>query len=199
MTMLAWPTSRPYRPHKFEITLRDNARKSGESEETGTVQYTLRPGDRWHIHCEWNNQSLAERVLIQGKIAEGNGRLNTWAMWFFPKPFPTRPVTGTTYLSGAIAQGANTCNIVGHGAGSILSQGDFISIGGQLVCVTHCSESAGELVTQFMPRARIAFSVTTPVYYSYATGQFRLLTNGIAVPFGAESNEPFSADFIETW
>jgi len=200
MTKLTYPTSRPYRPSQMIWSFKDNARRSGKSSETGTTQWSERPGAHLRFTCHWTNQTKKDRLLLWAKLCELHGHINTFDIPFFPNPVPQlQPFTGTTFLSVATIQGANACSVSGFGAGCFFSQGDFITIGTQPVIVHTCALSGGALQTTFSPRLRQAWAISTPVTYNWAVGEFRLAsaTAAIELPFGPDVYTPFSCEFEE--
>ena len=195
MALKTWPTGRIFRPSNCTMELRDNVRTS-RSEETQRGEFADRMGERWVMTLEWPNQTNADREILSAKLAEGHGRVNTWAFYYFGKPIAT-DMAGTPNLVSAVPQGAEQFSVIGHTAGKQFFPGDWVSLAGQHLKITSCFVAGGTLVVTVSPRVRKLVGATTVLNYHYATGEYRLTTSGIAVPAEPGVCPPFQATFEE--
>lgn len=189
-----WPSGNVFYPNNCTPILIDNARINA-SEETGTIQVVERPGMRWRFTVGWSAKRNVNMAAVHAKLSEGMGRVGTFGLFAFHRPRPLTTVTGVRVLATAVLQGGNEAEIP-MPAGQNFSVGDWVTINGQMLCVTSSVRDSGVAIVRFSPRLKAFAAAGTTVFYEYARGNFRLLQPQ-EIKFEPKVSRGFTAQFEE--
>lgn len=179
MTTLSFPTlSRDGPSELTEWALESNTFIHG-SIYTKQIDSIEIPFACWSFVAVWRNLGWADRSILQGWLAQLNGRAGRFYFShpMYRDPRGTARGTGTT---GAASQFATSVTLSGLTNGTTLLVGDFVEIqvtGAPLLltATSNATVSGGALTLNFAPMARVAIPSSTAFTLSSPRGQFRLV------------------------
>lgn len=171
MATLNFPTlSRP--PSSFRMQLKPNT-QIFRSPLNGGVQTVELPGAMWICDVVYNTLPQADRLLMQGFLAQLRGRSGRAFLWDMSLQTPNGVATGTPLVNGAGQTGASlitngwTVSIT-----NILKIGDYFGVNGELKRVVANANSDGTGVSTLVFEPPLRASPANAAVITIASPKF---------------------------
>lgn len=203
MSTLSYPTTKPFTPSEFTLTLQRNIVGKRRNPFSGRRQTIEHPGPLWVATIVYTPSSHDDRAEVEAFWNLASAATNKVALWHFVRPLPRGTLQANT-TSGAGSLGASTININAT-TGLTLKAGDMVSFAHssgakQLCMVTADVTSVSGVMTAvpFVPALTGAVSNGAAVTVNKPTALFQPEETFVSMPYVPGYAQSFPVVLIES-